>query len=178
VKSFHSKIMTPSWQENFSLYEIVEAKFISRCCIDFTTNANESLHGSINECIRQTFKRVISFLNIFILKCFLFKRNLQNSGASFELLNNRMTRSLGEFQQGHEEALSNNTRRQLKDLKLVNKIIDFCKKNPRRERSFNENIQLFLDFLKIVTSQHEVILFSIFFINMFILVEATTQTWC
>jgi hypothetical protein len=88
-----------------------------------------------------------------------------------------MMRSLEQFQLGLDESLANNTRRQLKSIKLVNKIIDFCKKNPRRERSHNENTQLFIDFLKIVTSQYEVILFSIFFINMFILAEATTQIW-
>jgi hypothetical protein len=158
VKIYHSKIMQKGWQEHYSLYEICECKFISSSCIDFTTNINESLHGSINELFRQTFKRVISFTTYFFLNVFI-KRFLKDSDSSFEILNRNMTRSYDQFKLGFDEGVGNNTKRQIKSLKLVEKIIALCKKNRRKIRTFDENVELFQDFLKKVTSQYEVIRF-------------------
>ncbi|CBY34953.1 unnamed protein product [Oikopleura dioica] len=139
IKKFHSRILGTIWSEFFSLHDLVEASFVHPDTINFTTNPNESLHTSLNEIFRQRFK----------------KRRPKSSNDHFEVVHESFQRRLDDFINGLDDNRYTSTERELHNKTMTRKFSDFSAKYENKKRTFDERVNMFVDFLEIVKTQYE-----------------------
>jgi hypothetical protein len=60
IRRFHNRLLGTKFCDHFSLYALIEFNALEDEAVTFNTNPNESLHSSLNEAIRQMYKKVCS----------------------------------------------------------------------------------------------------------------------
>lgn len=65
VKKFHRRVLGSNLAFHFSQFELIEDNFVSDESVNFSTNASESLHSSLNESFRQLFNKVSILINLY-----------------------------------------------------------------------------------------------------------------